>query len=91
MRCQKKSWCTVEANWQTRSNARPVCNSRATCYVYVIWTNQRRFDKKTRFLAAIGTRLRTRTPKPEPEKPNLKVSKQSPAVYSGRNRSIISM
>ena len=29
------TFCTVEANyWQTRSIARPFCDSRATCYVY---------------------------------------------------------
>jgi len=32
------TFCTVEANyWQTRSIARPLCNSRATCYSFMLF------------------------------------------------------
>jgi len=36
MRSRYCTQCTVEANWQTRSIARPLCDSRASCFKYIL-------------------------------------------------------
>jgi len=57
----RSRYCTVEANyWQTRSIARPLCNSRASCYD--TWRNDWHRQENSDIRVRINAEIRIRIP-----------------------------
>jgi len=50
------TFCTIEANyWQTRSIARPLCDSRASSLIFILYGNLFQSRNKIYYLAAVSS------------------------------------